>query len=77
MNNKTTYYGTTIDKADRLAACASQLDAMLIHAYGESGDAMRRLNDGLQDAYMWACSDLASEIRELASEFRLVPEVPT
>lgn len=49
MNNKTTYYGTTLDKADRLTTCALQLDAMLIHACGESGDSMRRFNPELRE----------------------------
>jgi hypothetical protein len=43
----------------------AQLDALLGMSYGESGDAFRMQNESLQDCYLWGCSRLASEIREL------------
>jgi hypothetical protein len=43
----------------------AQLDAFLGMSYGESGGAFRMQSEHLQDCYLWGCSRLASEIREL------------
>ena len=44
---------------------SAKLEALLVNAYGESGESFRNLNNDLQDTYIWACSDLAGEIKEL------------
>lgn len=47
---------------DRAHEAANKLHALLMHTYGESGTHLRSMSGELQDHYMWACSDLASEI---------------
>jgi hypothetical protein len=42
-----------------------QLDAFLSMAYGETGASFRMQPESLQDQYLWGCSRMASEIREL------------
>jgi hypothetical protein len=53
------------DIVDQLNARQIQLEAMLAMTFGDTGEALRRLSDGVQDNYMWACSMIAHEIREL------------
>ena len=53
------------DIVDQLNARQIQLEALLEMTYGETGEALRRLSDGIQDNYMWACSMIAGEIRDL------------
>lgn len=55
----------TGDIVDQLNARQIQLEALLAMTFGETGEALRRLSDGVQDNYMWACSMIAHEIREL------------
>lgn len=43
----------------------SQLDAMLSVIYGAGGEAFRENNDTIQDNYLWACSVMATECKEL------------
>jgi hypothetical protein len=57
-----------INTIDELSAAAAKLDALLIHTFGVGGESFRVMNDELQDNYMWACSDIASEIKELVSQ---------
>ena len=59
-------HGLTIDDADVLSEAAQKLHALLIHTYGNSGEAFRNMNDSLQDAYLWTCADLASQVEGLA-----------
>jgi len=47
------------------AARQAQLEALLAMTCGETGEAFRIMSDDLQDAYMWACSMIAQEVREL------------
>jgi len=56
------------DLTDRLISRLAHLESMLATTYGDSGEAFRCLNDDLQDNYMWACSDMASECRELMNQ---------
>ncbi len=53
------------DIASRLAARQAQLEALLLMTYGETGDGFRTMSDDMQEAYMWACSMMAREIRDL------------
>ena len=53
------------DIASRLAARQAQLEALLLMTYGETGEGFRTMSDDLQEAYMWACSMMAREIRDL------------
>lgn len=50
---------------EQLVALAIKLDALLAYSYGESGEAFRNLNEDMQDAYLWTCSDMAGEIKRL------------
>ena len=54
------------DLIDALDAKLSQLSSMLVFTYGCGGSAFRSYTDEIQDNYMWACSNLADECRELA-----------
>ncbi|MDD2991761.1 MAG: hypothetical protein PHI64_22750 [Zoogloea sp.] len=53
------------DIASHLAARQAQLEALLLMTYGETGDGFRTMSDDMQEAYMWACSMMAREIRDL------------
>lgn len=52
----------TVDAIDAAHTHALKLQAMLLHAYGESGDAFRNMRGDIQDNYMWLCSDMANSI---------------
>lgn len=64
----------SLDIADTLNAKLSQLTAMLAVTYGCGGPTFREFNDEIQDNYMWACSDLADECRELFSALDQIPD---
>ena len=55
----------TIDRLDSLQQKLAQLEAMLMMSYGCAGETFRCMNDVLQDNYLWACSNLASECKDL------------
>ena len=61
-------YGLSLDDADTLSEKALKLKALLVHTYGNSGEAFRAMNDDSQDSYLWACSNLMDEIAELTTE---------
>lgn len=56
---------TRFDVGSLLEEKLAQLDALLAVTYGEQGTSFRMHNESLQDNYMWCCSRLATEIREL------------
>lgn len=58
--------------SERLSQLAQKLSALLAHTYAGSGEEFRTLNDRLQDAYMWACSDMACDIDALVSSMQWV-----
>lgn len=62
--NATTTKAEKIGLLDRAAELSTKLDALLMMTCGEGGESLRCLNDELQDAYMWACSGLAAELKE-------------
>lgn len=66
-------HGLALDDTDALGEAAQKLRAMLLHTYGESGEAFRNMNDSRQDTYLWACSDLAGEIERLALSMARLP----
>ena len=53
------------DISDHRAARQAQLEALLSMTYGETGEGFRTMSDDMQEAYMWACSMIAREIRDL------------
>ena len=55
---------------DQLSARQVQLLSLLAMTYGDAGDAFRRMNPTLQDNYLWACSMLAQEMRDLFEALR-------
>jgi hypothetical protein len=58
----------SIDKIDKLGAASAKLDALLACTYGGPGESFRDMSDDLQDNYLWACSDLAGEIKTLVGQ---------
>jgi hypothetical protein len=50
---------------DALDGKFALLDAMLLAASGEQGEAFRRYSDAIQDSYLHGCATLACEIHEL------------
>jgi hypothetical protein len=58
---------TRLEVGDLLEEKLAQLDALIGVTYGEQGASFRMQNLTLQDNYMWCCSRLATEIRELYS----------
>lgn len=55
-----------IDDLDDLSKKTAQLDALLYMTYGEGGEVFRRSTDTVQDNYLWACAEIASEVSKLA-----------
>ena len=53
------------DIQSTLSAKLAQLEAMLKVTYGCSGEIFRNHNSTIQDNYMWACVNLATECRAL------------
>ena len=68
MAKQTVNQSFTGDDIDALSKKTAQLSALLYMTYGEGGDAFRRVSDAFQDDYMWACADLASEVRVLSQK---------
>jgi len=56
---------TADDIYNQITARQSQLTALLSMTCGEQGTTFRMLSDDLQDAFLWACNMIASEIQEL------------
>ena len=52
-----------VDAIDLAYGQVTKLEALIQNTFGESGPTFRNLNDELQDAYMWACADLAASIK--------------
>lgn len=48
-----------------LAAKLVHLEAMLVATYGCNGEEFRCWNEALQDNFMWACAEIASECRAI------------
>ncbi|MDD2883070.1 MAG: hypothetical protein PHQ58_21875 [Rhodoferax sp.] len=61
--SQVTKTAAVVDAIDQAYAHISKLDALLQNAFGEAGPAFRNLHDDLQDAYLWACSDLAASVK--------------
>jgi len=53
------------DLYNHLHTQLTHLSVMLLMTYGGGGESFRNYNDQIQDEYMWACSQLADECREL------------
>lgn len=54
-----------IDIIDQLDARQTQLEAMLAMTYCEHSEKFRSMNAATQEAFMWACSAAAREIKQL------------
>lgn len=57
-----------MDDVEAISEKSAQLRAMLFQTYGEGLDIFRRMSDETRDNYMWACSNMAHEISELANK---------
>lgn len=66
-------FGLSLDDADTLSEKACKLKALLVHTYGNSGEAFRAMNDDVQDSYLWTCSNLMDEIAALTSKLNMTP----
>jgi len=49
------------DGIETLHTKLMHLRALLMVTYGGGGESFRTYSDGIQDAYLWACADLAGE----------------
>jgi hypothetical protein len=56
-----------IDRQDRINELAQKLSAMLTMTCGECAESFRRTSDDIQDNFMWACADMARQLRDLVS----------
>lgn len=56
---------STMDVKDHLGARLSQLSAMLIMIHGGGFDSFCQWSEEIQQNYLWACSMLADECKEL------------
>ena len=66
MANQTLSANEKLDLLNTVNSLSAKLLTLLCNTYGEAGDSFRGLNDELQDNYLWACSDIAAEIRSAA-----------
>ena len=57
-----------IDNIDELSRKTGQLAALLYMAHGEGGDVFRRSSEMVQENFLWACSDIASDANRLAQK---------
>ena len=53
---------------DRAHTLAMKLTSLLYMTWGESGEELRNMSDDAQDHYMWACSDMATELKAALCE---------
>ena len=55
----------TLDLINELVLKTQSLDAMLAIVTGEGFEAFTRFNEGTQHEYIFACSEMASQVREI------------
>lgn len=60
------------DIADVLSKKTAQLSAMLTVIYGGGYEAFQECEDKIKDNYLWACADLAKEIKDLTEQLPLM-----
>lgn len=60
--------GEDIENLENLSKKTAQLDALLYMTYGEGGDVFRRSSGTVQENYLWACAEIASEASKLAQK---------
>ena len=53
---------------NRAQALASQLSALLEATTGEAGEGFRVLSDHVQNDFMWACADIATQLKKALEE---------
>jgi hypothetical protein len=56
------------DVAEKLDHKLAHLSAMLCMTYGSSFEAFNQRSDEIRDNYMWGCSTLLDECRQLAAD---------
>ncbi|RYF61686.1 MAG: hypothetical protein EOO27_01005 [Comamonadaceae bacterium] len=64
-------YATSTESLNRLDELATKLTALMAATFGESGESFRDLNGEIQDAYLWTCSDMAQEMRQLLGRMEI------
>lgn len=57
---------TPLDVRDQLAVRLSQLQSMLTMTYGNGFETFDNWSDTIKENYLWACSMLAAECKDLA-----------
>lgn len=60
----------SLNVLDALTTKSAHLQAILIMTCGQSAEAFNAVSDEIRDNYLWHASELASEIKELASTLR-------
>jgi hypothetical protein len=63
-------------KFDRLHELALKLNALMAMTYGNARESFTCLSDELQDDYLWACGDMAREMKALLIEANMDALVP-
>ena len=61
---------TSADILDHLQARLCQLEALLITTCGNGHESFSSWNDEIQDNFLWACSMMAEECKELAGHIK-------
>ncbi len=57
-----------LDLTDKLDAKLAHLSSMLYMTYGGGFESFNQWSDEIRDNYMWACSELSNECRQLSAE---------
>lgn len=60
-----------LDALCRAQTLAAQLDALLAVTTGEVGESFNILSDLIRNNFMWACSDMASELVKALDEIEV------
>ena len=63
---------TAASIADALDGKFALLNAMLCQVSGEQGESFRCCNDQIQDEYLFGCGTLATEIRQLYRQLKVM-----
>lgn len=53
---------------DKISGLSLKLHALLCNTVGEAGESFRNFNDEIQDNYMWACADMAGDLKDAVTQ---------
>lgn len=64
-----------ISQLDRVDMLSSKLESLLVMTCGDGFEAFNAMSDEMKDSYLWACADMASELKRACSELgKPIPE---